>query len=784
MSRQPDQTHKHLAVSFPFAIVAALLTTSGYAQDGSTHSASDQGALEEIVVTAQKRAQSIDDVGMTIQAFTGATLQERGVSDVQDLTRIVPGLTYAKGLLNSPVYTLRGVGFNDTSLAALPAVTVYVDQAPLIFPALTGQAGLDLERVEVLKGPQGTLFGENSTGGAINFVAAKPTDELHAAFDVSYGRFNSVETSGFVSGPITSTLKARIAIKLVDDGPWQQGYTVDRETGATRTQAGRLLLDWEPVETARIALNINAWHDNSDPQAGQFYALALQGPVGSPALLSYPVAPSNARSADTQPGFDPKIDETASQASLNAEFDLSGDVTLTSISSYVNYAQNNRVNASGMAIAALDLDPDNGAIHSFNQELRVAYSDHKNWRLVGGANYGLNTVYESTQEVYPYSTIGIFAPLNLVSSAFYSDQRMKSYAAFGNAEYDLTNRLTLNVGARYTNTETDFAGCNHDDGDGRAAAFFTGLASLLRGAPVTPVPPGGCIQLGPTFLPNHLFVDQLKENNTSWRAGVNYKATSAVLFYADAAKGYKAGGFPQLASSSDSQLAPIKQESVLDYEGGFKAQLLAHTLSVDGAVFYYTYNNKQIRGTVVDPVFGLLNELINIPESTLKGAELDLAWRPVAGLTTTVSGTYLNAKVTRFAGLDSAGVATNFAGTPLPLAPEWQFATAIDYEFPVSLNKTAFLGANTIYNSHTYGEVGGGTAATPTNPDPADYIKGYFVLDLRAGIRFADNKWTLSAWGKNVTNTYYWNNALLIYDQKVRYTGKPATYGVEMGYRF
>jgi iron complex outermembrane receptor protein len=185
----------------------------------------DGGELNEIIVTANKREESINKVGLTIQAIGGADLQQRKLESLQDLAAAVPGLTYAQTEQSTPVYTLRGVGFYDTSLASYPDVSVYVDQEPLPFPVLTTLTIFDLERVEVLKGPQGILFGNNATGGAINYVAAKPTKDFAAGGDLSYGRFSTVQADGFVSGPIASDLRARVAFNYAKGSGYQFSAT-------------------------------------------------------------------------------------------------------------------------------------------------------------------------------------------------------------------------------------------------------------------------------------------------------------------------------------------------------------------------------------------------------------------------------------------------------------------------------------------------------------------------------------------------------------------------------
>lgn len=205
-------------------------------------------------MTANKRSQSINEVPLTITTATGDQLLRRGITNTADLARIVPESTAQPSPFNTPVYTLRGVGFYESSIAAYPTVAVYTDEVPLPFSAMTKAAAMDLERVEVLKGPQGTLFGNNATGGAINDIAARPTDRLQAGLDGSYGRFDDIDLQGYVSGPLTGTVKARVSGRVNRSGDWQYSATRKDSLGAVRLYQGRLLLDWAPAAQNRAPI--------------------------------------------------------------------------------------------------------------------------------------------------------------------------------------------------------------------------------------------------------------------------------------------------------------------------------------------------------------------------------------------------------------------------------------------------------------------------------------------------------------------------------------------------
>jgi iron complex outermembrane recepter protein len=328
---------------------------------------------QDIVVTAQKREQSLNSVGMSITAVTGDQLIKQGITDTADLVKIVPGFNFTQSAYSTPVYTIRGVGFQETSLGVSPAVSVYVDEIPLPFPAETVAAGLDLERVEVLKGPQGTVYGENSTGGAVNYIAAKPTARPEAGFDLSYGRFNTADLQGFVSGPITDTLRARLAVRALEGGDYQKSYTSSATLGKRDQLDARLLLDWRPVERLKMSLNLNGWRDRSDTPAPQLLGITPSNAsaVIDPAITGYPIAPHNDRAAGWDVDQSLRRDNRFYQGSLRGDYDVGGDVTLTSISAYQHYRryqpqENDGTPYRNSFVLAT------GHIGTFFQELRVS----------------------------------------------------------------------------------------------------------------------------------------------------------------------------------------------------------------------------------------------------------------------------------------------------------------------------------------------------------------------------------------------------------------------------
>jgi iron complex outermembrane receptor protein len=428
-----------------------------YAGPGWTQAAapaiSATDMIAEIVVTAEKRTEQLQDVPMSVNAITGQQLQTLGITDTDQLQALVPGFSFEKTIYGLPVYFIRGIGFNDTTLGVSPGVTVYTDQFALPFSAMSRGAILDLERVEVLKGPQGTLFGENSTGGAINYIAAKPTDSFQAGVDATYGRFNEADAEAFVSGPLTSTVSARLAVRNEHQGDWQKGYTTDEGIGEKNFHNARLLVDWKPQDGIKFELMTTGWIDDSEAQQPQFVEykpLATPAQGGRPTtfpIANFPAAPSDPRAAAWDPGNDFQRRDHFYQISLRGDFDLSRRVTVTSLSSYEAYR----------VLTPIDLDAttypvsvatDGGDIKSYSQELRINGStgDRTKWML--GGNYERDTVDERLDFDPTHTSANHIGPLTFSTFLIDNDQTIESKSGFGSLDFGVSDSLTAQVSAR------------------------------------------------------------------------------------------------------------------------------------------------------------------------------------------------------------------------------------------------------------------------------------------------------------------------------------------------
>ena len=800
---------------------AAAATAS---QDQDQDAVSEPRRNNEIVVTANKRQENLDKVGLTITAVSGSELAERKLTSLEDVASIVPGLSFASSTTNTPIFTLRGVGFNESSLGVYPAVSVYLDQAPLSFPVLASHTAYDLERVEVLKGPQGTLFGQNSTGGAINYIAARPTDTFEAGGDISYGRFNQIEGNAFISGPITDTLKGRVALTALNSDDWQYSVSRDDTNGHQSYMAGRVLLDWEPVDTVRVSFNLNGWRDKSQPQAQQIIALrpAFSSTL-APGFLDTQLVPDKARAADwtnvvldpalgetdpntgapvpgtAQPNvFDPFSNRRLVQSSLRVDFDLSDNLTLTSLSSYADYKQRQRTDGEGSPQVVFDLFRNDGYIKSFNQELRIANDPLMPLRWLVGANYENSITYED--QLLRYFDSSNYRPANLYinGSAVTNKQKIENYAFFGSLEYELTNQLTLKASGRYTNSRNRARICGTTIENGNVDRLFNILGGLLGTVPFDPIGIDDCYTLNENNVPGEAFVKTLKEDNFSFRAGADFQITPDTLLYANVSRGYKAGSFPSLAAAVYAGLQPVTQESVTAYEAGVKTQIAGGMASLNAAAFYYDYRDKQIRGKIFDPLFGTLDALINVPKSRIQGAEAELSVYPADGLTISGAVTYLDSKITEGPAsprnYNFLGLPDDFSGDALPFTPEWSGSINVDYRAKTGNGGTPFIGVS--LNARSGADAAPGANRIDYVPAGDSQIvvlrdgvtkpfaiKGYATVDARIGYEAPDESWRVMLWGKNIFDEYYWTTVIPANDSAGRFAGRPATYGITIGFK-
>jgi outer membrane receptor protein involved in Fe transport len=759
-------------------IVAVALVALPQTASAQTASSSQPG-VGEIIVTAQKRAQKIGDVGATIDVSSGKDLKTLGVTNVGQLTSAVPGFTAAISQTGAPLFALRGINFNAAQFSAPPAVSVYVDEVPLPYSFMTDGAFLDVDHIEVVKGPQGTLFGENSTGGSINVIPVKPSSTFSLGTEFSINNFGQVQNESHIGGGLSSTLNARLAVSTTQFGAWQRPYYLGKDKNGDQNKgAARLLLDWTPTDRLFVSLNLNANYNNSEAQQPQDRLFTPQfAPAANPLLATYPL-PHGPRDADIDPGFNTHQRNRFYQAAARIEYELTDDLKLISISNYTSAKIHVPINLDGTALPGVNTISD-VKDKVFSQEVRLSgHTPDDRINYIAGGNYENNDMYEHLyQDFFSYSGLPTGAQL-------YSPFKVgaRYIAAFANADVKILPMLTLTGGLRYTKARETQSSCTKDGGNGITAAVIEGASDALRGAeglpPTNAFVPGGCITLDdtgavPTYAPVNLDQRQ-NEHNLSWRAGINFKPDPNTLLYALVSRGYKAGVWLVNDLILKSAAVPVKQEKLTAYEGGAKLSLFDRKLTLNGAFFYYDYVNKQF-STIAPSFLGGVFILKNIPKSKAYGVDADFSARLAQGLTIHGGLTWLHTRIGSFIGYDHVTLLPiQYEGSQFSYAPKLSATFGAEYRARLSDEITGLVGMNGVYVAKTWGDLGEADATL---------LPSYATVDFRIGLE-STNKWHTSLWVRNATDKYYALSTAPSGDTQTQMVGMPRTFGATVGFDF
>ena len=749
-------------------------------------------AIEEVVVTAQKREQGVNDVPIAITALGADTVADLGMRSMEDMAMSTPGLVVNQTSgTGAPAWTIRGVGFQDYSTAASSTVGIYFDEVAYPYPVMATGQFFDVERIEVLKGPQGDLYGRNTTGGQVGFVSRKPTEEFEAGGSASFGRFSHLELEGFISGALNDNARGRVAFKTVQrfDG-WQESLSrPGDELGEVETYSVRGILDWDLTPSFNALLNVHYNDDQSDSIANTPVQGELIGEnrtifdvtgAGTPFDNATIYRTGDNRAADWTNGpnnaLRPKRDNQLLGFNAKLTWDV-GRFTITSVTGYDKFERDEANDWDGSAL----LDSSNvnvTDIEVFSQELRVASTFGENVSWLAGLYYSFDEVDEDYNYFFGEGRFGI----NQLDTNYRVET--DSIAAFAHVEWDVTDNFGINLGGRFTSEDREFDGCTNDASPPDLAV--PGLA--LRDFLVLVLPPFipqiapnacGVLDLATFTIPDTLTAD-VSANEWMWKAGIDYHPTDDILTYFNVSKGFKSGGFNGANLNTVQQLGPYTIEKLTSYEAGFKATLMDSSMQLNASVFYYDYEDKQERGRAVTPV-GIISGLVNIPESEIWGFEAQLQWYPTDRLSIDTSVTYLDTEITEYDAVQANSTLTNIvtadaSGLDVANAPKWSTNYTMSYEMPVGNDFVVKPAFDLIYRD--------AVAGAPFTP--AQAREDYFLVNARVSLfSTADDRWNVTAWSRNLFDRDYYVSAFGGGNVWfVRTNGMPRTYGVTVDYRF
>lgn len=752
----------------------------GAAQGAHAETASGVSQVGEVVVTAQRRSQNIQDVPISVQAVSAKELLAAGIKNTQDLGQITPNVTIISpiGAGNQPLITIRGIGLNDYSTNNAGPNGVYADDIYISAPSAQNMALFDISQVQVLKGPQGTLYGRNTVGGALVFNTNRPTDDFTGTAHVEYGSYNTFQLEAAVGGPIIPNLDGRIsAIYNHSDGYFKNeltGSNIDN----VNNEAARLQLLYKPNDRLKIYFASTIGYVKNHPQPYGHIGVFQPGtqadasPVMCTPAQAYAGGCVDMFGYGTQPywkgSFDREQDLTnlAAITQFRVDYDT-GPVTLTSITSW---QYDDKFHPEETDSSPNNLLTATYGVHSntWTQEFRAAHTSKTfNW-VVGG--YYLHELLTQNQPLSLFYDGDKFGGLGIPAgpgnfddvaqiSYDHSAQTIDSGAIFGQGDYTW-GKLTFTLGGRYTWERKEFN--------------YSGSTQKQE---------GGLGNYGPLVLPVHDDPSAVNSNFT-WRAALNYAITPQVRVYGSVATGFKSAAFNGTFLSNDQatvdvQLQPVKPETVTSYEIGEKATFFDRRLVLNTAIFYNDYKNEQVlaalTGTVLigDPPVPqtiTTSGLTNAPKAFTEGVEVELTAIPFHGLTVTLQPAWLNTHLSapQFGAINNKELAN---------APHVTMTAVANYRWGLPNGDDIDFRWNSNFRGHYFFD--------STN-DPYIQQNSYWLHNLN--ITYESSKhWDVGIFVHNVTNEKY---QLTSSDISVPFGflepvyGAPVTYGVQASYNF
>ncbi len=744
----------------------------------------DTISLEEIIVTAQKREENLQSVPISISALSSDALADQRVNSVVTIASQIPSLYIATPYGESiPIFSLRGISAVDYSLNQSSPVALYVDEVYKGLPVLTSLQVFDLDRAEVLRGPQGTLFGKNATGGAVSFYTVKPDvdDGFTGYLSAGYGRFDRREISGGANIPlIDGVLAGRAAFKIVKvDGFVKNRLPGKPDQSSIDDWAGRASLTFtptdkldmllrytrtrsSPIDSGYLAINIGF----NDPAAGFVPGAGLGGVPGgyTRAGLGF---------FENEVNRLAELDIKNEGASLTINWDIFDAATLTSVTSYDEGTQFTEEDIDASPFDVFDADYFSRG-RAFAQDLRIASSGDGPLKWLLGAYYNRDRVDVSSlfRLYYDVAFAGdgdgdgfsdgtcigganpALGPICGLGFGNELQQTRKSFALYTQNSYTFENGITLTAGLRYTK-------------DSSRLDFFRAAGRVLNLATREEIPNAFVLidSADPALAPA---VDRLKYDNVGGKVGLSYELSRGSMVYANASRGYRGAAFNGAALFDPAEVTTVPSERLDSFEIGAKTLSFNNRLRINGAAFYYDYRNQQFIDTE-----GLLQPLRSAPKSRLWGGEVEITGQLAEPLTLRFNASYLNSEFLR--DLPSGLPIT---GNTLLVAPKWTFSGGIDWNILEGELGRLTLHTDSRYTSRLFYDA--------LNTERVS-VRGYSVHDARLTFQRADKAFALSAWVKNVFNEKYLTYTLIqaaIHNQDVAHRGRAREYGVDATFRF
>lgn len=766
----------HLKRSASIIALIAGVGLGAPALAASADQTAPQNTLEELVVTAQKREVNLQQAPLSISAVGGETLARDKIMNSEDLGHATVGLSFTQNSPQALELNIRGVV--NTRLSAPTAdqsVSTFVDDVYVSRSGNLNTSFYDIDRVELIRGPQGVVLGKNVAGGAISVISAEPRFDYSGQVAVTFGNYNLQQTTGHVTGPITSNLAGRLSFQTINHSGYAKDilHDVDLEDLDSKQIRGQLLYKPEGSDLrVRFIADYN-WDTSNGPNRvgmgettcttptqcfapwykARLAIAALRG--GLSIRESLPVWPQF--KGDAAPTRQRVQHESASFI-LKVDKDIFPDVGFTSVTGYRGgqaftlYDQSGvgPTNGYGVITPLLFAEPVNFVedIAQFTQEVRLtSHYDNSRFDWIVGGFYLHNKVRQ-TNRFWGESTV-----LGALSGESYWDDHglNRDIAVFAQLGYKFTDTVKLEAGVRYTRDKKS------GTQEGRAIA----LGDKLNPNDKTP--------LTPLTDPNGFFTPYgEKWSKVTPQATLTWTPNGDFMAYATVSVGFKGGGFQNDAPNAFAAQQPYRPESVTNYEAGYKWEFLDRRARWNTSVFLMDYTDLQVQRT--DGTC-LCNVISNAGAAKIKGVESEFQIAPMRGLRVSLGGSILDAKYTDFVDpVTKISYNDNF----MQRTPKYQLSASAEY------TTAAFGLEDALHFKLAYKKQGKMFWA----PDTVQYEKPYGLLDGRISLSPADKPWAVSVWGRNLTDKVYRTNIIDILGDAVSSFGTPRTFGVELSTKF
>ena len=703
-----------------------------YAQEDNSETAYQ---LDNVVVTAQRREQSLQDVPLAITVLSGDEIADRGAVDVLDLAALTPGATFTFINAAEPVISIRGISSGGEGAASDSGVLMMIDGEVISRDFLRGAPIFDVERLEVLRGPQGTTYGRNATGGVIHLISRTPTDTFQGNTSLEIGDYGLVTVESAVSGPLDEQTSARLAVQINQRDGYTTDYFTGRDVDTKQSAAGRLTLDRElsPNWNMRIRGNYSQErHGETGPQKSYDPSLPFISPPFVPQPFVEPTADPYQVGLPTGTYFDRDIWGASSELVWS-----SGALEFVSLTTF-RHGDNEfrQTTPQGYNI----IDGTNEA-DVFSQEFRLSGTS-----LEGDLFWvsGLYLIDEDVSFGFDRSGETIITPPTRQSLRQTSDSR--GYGIFAEGAWTVTPPLTLTLGARYSRDEKSFSIFNQ--ATGAFAPFFVDDPSMPVAATASD-----------------------SWETPTYRASVEYQWTDDISTYFTYSRGYKSGGFNSEPANLVAATTTFDEEILDNFEAGLRSRLFSNRLILNLTAFDMHYEDIQTGFFTV----GGVETIANIGAASISGIEAEFTARPFSFLT--LSGNYAGYDHEYDEFSDSNG--NDLSGTPVAKVPDWTLTLSARLETPAVGDHGRFgfeLDHRT--RSDVYHDA---------PPDPIWGVRpGVDILDARLNWTSNSGNWEASIWGRNLLDEaemVYIGPQVILSQRPVVY-GPPRTIGVRLSHKF